>query len=165
MALCFSTRTSVATVLTTHPCVSRCLRVNWISDNSWIGVTISIFWMFRVDTDTSWTGIDYKSVSMASIPELLMLWSVAYLENGCNISAEILKTILFINICFVVTKMYVISQQFSPVIYKIAIKGYNKSIYHMKCTYLLIQEINFLYYNMKHFYEYMYNMYNTTACA
>ena len=29
MAWCFSTRASVATVLTTHPCVSRCLRVNW----------------------------------------------------------------------------------------------------------------------------------------
>ena len=28
MAWCFSTRASVATVLTTHPCVSRCLRVN-----------------------------------------------------------------------------------------------------------------------------------------
>ena len=27
MACCFSTRASVATVLTTHPCVSRCLRV------------------------------------------------------------------------------------------------------------------------------------------
>ena len=32
MAWCFSTRASVATVLTTHPCVSRCLRVKvgWI---------------------------------------------------------------------------------------------------------------------------------------
>ena len=29
MAWCFSTRASVATVLTTHPCVSRCLRVNF----------------------------------------------------------------------------------------------------------------------------------------
>ena len=28
MAWCFSTRASVATVLTTHPCTSRCLRVN-----------------------------------------------------------------------------------------------------------------------------------------
>ena len=28
MAWCFSTRASVATVLTTHPCVSQCLRVN-----------------------------------------------------------------------------------------------------------------------------------------
>ena len=28
MAWCFSTRASEATVLTTHPCVSRCLRVN-----------------------------------------------------------------------------------------------------------------------------------------
>ena len=28
MAWCFSTRASVTTVLTTHPCVSRCLRVN-----------------------------------------------------------------------------------------------------------------------------------------
>ena len=28
MAWCFSTRASVATVLTMHPCVSRCLRVN-----------------------------------------------------------------------------------------------------------------------------------------
>ena len=28
MAWCFSTRASVATVLTTHPCVSRCLGVN-----------------------------------------------------------------------------------------------------------------------------------------
>ena len=28
MAWCFSTRASVATVLTTHPCISRCLRVN-----------------------------------------------------------------------------------------------------------------------------------------
>ena len=61
--------------------------------------------------------------------------------------------------------MYDISQQLSPVIYKIAIKGYNKSIYYMKCTYLLIQEIYFLCYNIKHFYEYMNNMYNTTACA
>ena len=31
MAWCFSTRASVATVLTTHPCVSRCLRVKIIS--------------------------------------------------------------------------------------------------------------------------------------
>ena len=31
MAWCFSTRASVATVLTTHPCVSRCLRVKRIS--------------------------------------------------------------------------------------------------------------------------------------
>ena len=29
MAWCFSTRASVATMLTTHPCVSRCIRVNW----------------------------------------------------------------------------------------------------------------------------------------
>ena len=29
MAWCFSTRASVATVLNTHPCVSRCLRVNY----------------------------------------------------------------------------------------------------------------------------------------
>ena len=28
MAWCFSTRASVATVLTTYPCISRCLRVN-----------------------------------------------------------------------------------------------------------------------------------------
>ena len=28
MAWCFSTRASVSTVLTTHPCISRCLRVN-----------------------------------------------------------------------------------------------------------------------------------------
>ena len=28
MVWCFSTRASVATVLTTHPCISRCLRVN-----------------------------------------------------------------------------------------------------------------------------------------
>ena len=28
MTWCFSTRASVATMLTTHPCVSRCLRVN-----------------------------------------------------------------------------------------------------------------------------------------
>ena len=28
MAWCFSTRASVATVLTTHPCISQCLRVN-----------------------------------------------------------------------------------------------------------------------------------------
>ena len=31
MAWCFSTRASVATVLTTHPCISRCLRVKWKS--------------------------------------------------------------------------------------------------------------------------------------
>ena len=31
MVWCFSTRASVATVLTTHPCVSRCLRVNPIA--------------------------------------------------------------------------------------------------------------------------------------
>ena len=30
MACCFSTRASVAAVLTTHPCVSRCLRVKHI---------------------------------------------------------------------------------------------------------------------------------------
>ena len=30
MAWCFSTRASVSTVLTTHPCVSRCLRVKLI---------------------------------------------------------------------------------------------------------------------------------------
>ena len=30
MAWCFSTRASVATVLTTHPCVSRCLRVKYV---------------------------------------------------------------------------------------------------------------------------------------
>ena len=34
MAWCFSTRASVATVLTTHPCVSRCLRVKtWVFRN------------------------------------------------------------------------------------------------------------------------------------
>ena len=31
MAWCFSTRASVATVLTTHPCVSRCLRVKQLN--------------------------------------------------------------------------------------------------------------------------------------
>ena len=33
MAWCFSTRVSVATVLTTHPCVSRCLRVKKLLDD------------------------------------------------------------------------------------------------------------------------------------
>ena len=32
MACCFSTRASVATVLATHPCVSRCLRVKYSQD-------------------------------------------------------------------------------------------------------------------------------------
>ena len=37
MAWCFSTRASVATMLTTHPCISRCLRVK----NRWIHQFIS----------------------------------------------------------------------------------------------------------------------------
>ena len=39
MAWCFSTRASVATVLTTHPCVSWCLRVNYpyhLSFGTWL---------------------------------------------------------------------------------------------------------------------------------
>ena len=38
MAWCFSTRASVATVLTTHPCFSQCLRVNQIM--AWLGILI-----------------------------------------------------------------------------------------------------------------------------
>ena len=60
MAWCFSTRASVATVLTTHPCVSWCLRVNtvrlrqnshhvadniwrciFLNENVWISIVIS----------------------------------------------------------------------------------------------------------------------------
>ena len=37
MAWCFSTRASVATVLTTHPCVSRCLRVNRTANEGYSG--------------------------------------------------------------------------------------------------------------------------------
>ena len=39
MAWCFSTRASVATVLTTHPCGSRCLRVK-----EWTQITL---WTYR----------------------------------------------------------------------------------------------------------------------
>ena len=43
MAWCFSTRTSVATVLTTHPCVFRCLGVNslWAGDTIWLNTSWS----------------------------------------------------------------------------------------------------------------------------
>ena len=55
MAWCFSTRASVATALTTHPCVSRCLRVNlglgvvdpdlcrWSRSMSWIQIYVVVY--------------------------------------------------------------------------------------------------------------------------
>ena len=43
MAWCFSTRASVATVLTTHPCVSRCLRVNTVFCGFFIIITMYFF--------------------------------------------------------------------------------------------------------------------------
>ena len=43
MAWCFSTRASVATVLTTHPCVSRCLRVNKLLSSFLIGSLWQLF--------------------------------------------------------------------------------------------------------------------------
>ena len=48
MAWCFSIRASVATVLTTHPCVSRCLRVNSLSPWEPISPTINLS-QFRID--------------------------------------------------------------------------------------------------------------------
>ena len=50
MAWCFSTRASVATVLTTHPCVSRCLRVKarfelflWDCNLMWCLITAVLY--------------------------------------------------------------------------------------------------------------------------
>ena len=66
MAWCFSTRASVATVLTTHPCVSRCLRINveqppchHLNQSStqkficiprplWIDITLYTNWVFSM---------------------------------------------------------------------------------------------------------------------
>ena len=42
MTWCFSTRASVAAVLTTHPCVSRCLRVNILKSE----LKANILWAF-----------------------------------------------------------------------------------------------------------------------
>ena len=60
MAWCFSTRASVATVLTTHPCVSRCLRVNiWDADSA-RSVKVMSFWGLFI---TIFTGNVKRAVS------------------------------------------------------------------------------------------------------
>ena len=47
MAWCFSTRASVATVLTTHPCVSQCLRVKYsLSKISFMVYYSYILWVY-----------------------------------------------------------------------------------------------------------------------
>ena len=67
MAWCFSTRASVATVLTTHPCVSRCLRVNHSS----------VGHVYTRERHKLWSGIWHIdclgqdcSISIAKAPEI-----------------------------------------------------------------------------------------------
>ena len=60
MAWCFSTRASVATVLTTHPCVSRCLRVKHNQLASW-GQTSEI-----------WTKIQNKHCNDSGV--IIQVW-------------------------------------------------------------------------------------------
>ena len=49
MAWCFSTRASVATMLTTHPCISRCLRVN--KRDPWCFILFDV-WYLTSHTDS-----------------------------------------------------------------------------------------------------------------
>ena len=88
MAWCFSTRASVATVLITHPCVSRCLRVNGLVPNRWQAITwtnhnLAHRWIFV------WSSI------IELIPSLFLYWlqfsdcTVVYVKCCHNVNIKI----------------------------------------------------------------------------
>ena len=66
MVWCFSTRASVATVLTTHPCVSRCLRVKVLISH-WNLAVISVFVLLRCLPNFS----DWKTITTNLPPSRL----------------------------------------------------------------------------------------------
>ena len=79
MAWCFSTRASVATVLTTHPCVSRCLRVKYsalVCDAlcSCMGDWFDI-WQDVVASDTRCLDVARFSLQIMSTVLTLKCWS------------------------------------------------------------------------------------------
>ena len=65
MAWCFSTRTSVTTVLTMHPCVSRCLRVNRQEINTEVCHDDVMTWKYFLYywSLTHWGRVTHKCVS------------------------------------------------------------------------------------------------------
>ena len=98
MVWCFSTRASVATVLTTHPCVSRCLKVNtlrlrqygrcfadnvskciFLNENVWISLKISLKFVPKVPINSipalvqilAWRRLGDKPLSEAMMVSLL----------------------------------------------------------------------------------------------
>ena len=110
------------------------------------GFTISAFCRSRVDANGNWAVIHFSSVNVAYIPELLMLWSLAYLQNGYNMSTEI--TIAILLMCLAVTKN-MMPQWGSDAIHKLnGSLVHIKSIDYMKSTYFILQE-------MKYFLNYM----------
>ena len=81
MAWCFSTRASVATVLTTHPYVSRCLRVN---QSCWYDLRFTYIWSREL-----WWGCMIKCRNPGNYRNNIMLkaiWShVATMSSWINV--------------------------------------------------------------------------------
>ena len=76
MACCFSTRASVATVLTTHPCLSRCLTVKHLICN-------------KIDTlgNRGWNFKNRYHEPLCFKMLVLQNWMMSFggMTNGCNI--------------------------------------------------------------------------------
>ena len=90
MAWCFSTRASVATVLTTHPCVSRCLRVNsMVSHNMILPLLLTGYlgWWY-LDTCVHMlishilSGLEPSQWEMALLCNAISHWLGANLESA-----------------------------------------------------------------------------------
>ena len=74
MTWCFSTRASVAAVLTTHPCVSRCLRVNrfFYHEKSCAKMTSAIYKKSNPeDKGLVFVPIWFKRLNMVSVEKFM----------------------------------------------------------------------------------------------
>ena len=102
MAWCFSTRASVATVLTTHTCVSRCLRVNTLRprQNGHHFADDTFKWIFlneniRISIKTSLKFVPGGSIN--NIPALVQI--MAWHRPGDKPLSEPMMIILLTHIC------------------------------------------------------------------
>ena len=97
MAWCFSTRASVAIVLTTHPCVSRCLRVKMtatFSRGQWFQSPCQSYFVFKVPVVLEiWNSYSVRS-SLIGWHEwsLILACHVTKCQAVIWISADLLST-------------------------------------------------------------------------
>ena len=100
MAWCFSTRASVATVLTTHSCVSRCLRVNLYGQlyqeypfMSWKLMLLSVnSWYCKYFTTKVFFRVSFQSLTLSiwlTCPSCTWFWKFTRPANIFTCPANI----------------------------------------------------------------------------